>query len=194
VRTKPGAHGVDAHALGSEFTRPGLGEADDPSLGGGVVGLPEVAVQADHRGRVDDRARTLRHHQVSATAWVHSNTPFRLTAITESNCAEVIFAKSCVLGDAGVVDQDVDAAPLGLRPRRPWHRSTARWVTSTTRADGLASGRAELRRRRPGPRVARRSADDDAARLPPANRMAVARPMPWAEPVTMATLVRTGAR
>ena len=34
---------------------------------------------------------------VSATAWVHSKTPLRLTAITASNCAELILASRASL-------------------------------------------------------------------------------------------------
>ena len=40
------ANGIDADVLAAELARPDFGHADDAGLGGDVVGLAEVAVQA----------------------------------------------------------------------------------------------------------------------------------------------------
>src|SRR5262249_29554949 len=55
---------VRADALAAELPRPGLDHADDAELGRGVVRLPEVAVEADDRGGIEDAARILLQHDV----------------------------------------------------------------------------------------------------------------------------------
>src|SRR5205823_141485 len=51
-----GADRVDAHADGGEVTGGGHGHADDPALGRGVGDLAGLALDAGHRGGVDDDA------------------------------------------------------------------------------------------------------------------------------------------
>ena len=46
--------GVDGHPLGAQLLGRGLGQPDQPRLGGAVVGLAELATQAVDRGDVDD--------------------------------------------------------------------------------------------------------------------------------------------
>src|SRR3990172_9908044 len=49
-----GTHRRGANSLGTEFTRPGLGEGDHAGLGRGIVGLAEIAVETDYRRGIDD--------------------------------------------------------------------------------------------------------------------------------------------
>jgi len=53
-----GGDGVhpDGHTLAGEFLGPGLGQANDTGLGGGIVGLSDVAEFSDHGGNADDAA------------------------------------------------------------------------------------------------------------------------------------------
>src|SRR6185312_6990415 len=101
---------VGANALAAELARPGLDHADHAELGRRVVGLAEVAVQADDRRRVEDAARVLREHDVDD----------RLRAVVDAleidvdDALELLvghLGEARVLDDAGVVDQRVDAAP-----------------------------------------------------------------------------------
>jgi hypothetical protein len=83
---------------------------------------------------------------VSATAWVHSNTPFRLTAITESNCADVIFASRASLVMPALL------ISTSMRPHSALTAATiasidARSVTSTTQPERAAAGGADRRDR-----------------------------------------------
>src|SRR5205823_385440 len=54
---------VRAHPAAAELARERLREPDDPGLGGRVVRLAPVAVDADDGGDVDDRAGPLLHHR-----------------------------------------------------------------------------------------------------------------------------------
>ena len=60
--------------------------------------------------------------------------------MTRSNCSSVIFLSCASWHDAGVVDQRVDAAPLGHDAVDHRARCSALSVTSTLNASGLAAG------------------------------------------------------
>ena len=53
---KPGSDHVARHALAGQFAGHALGEADQPCLAGGVVGLPCIAGHARHAADIDDPA------------------------------------------------------------------------------------------------------------------------------------------
>ena len=104
-------------------------EGGDAGLGRGVVGLAEVADEAGARRGVDDAAGPdvlagLAAARASASTawWVGANVPLRCTLMTESQSASVMLPDRGVAGDAGVVDEDVEAAELLdglLRPCAP---------------------------------------------------------------------------
>jgi len=108
---KAGRDGVDAYAFRAQLTAPGFGEAYDAELAGGVVGLAEVAVDTDDGAGVEDDAAALGHHgvgdglrAVEDAAQVHV---YDFVELLERH-----FLQARILGDAGVVDEDVDAAEL----------------------------------------------------------------------------------
>ena len=96
-----------------------------PGLGGGIIALAGIAGGAHHRGDLDDAAPALFHHAAQHGARQAEGggeidrdhlVPFLVLHAHEE----------IVAGDAGIVDQDVDAARrprlpppwAGLRPRR----------------------------------------------------------------------------
>jgi hypothetical protein len=103
-------------ALRAQFAAPGLGEADDAELAGGIVGLAEVAVDADHAAGVEDHARALRQHrrQHGLRAMEHAA---QVDVDDRVELRQRHLLQPCVLGDAGVVDQHVDAAETLLHGR-----------------------------------------------------------------------------
>src|SRR6516225_236250 len=124
---------------------------------------------------------------VSATACVQWNTPRRLTSMTASNCASVIFCRRASWVMPALLTS------TSMRPKRASVAATiastcARSVTSTTwpmhaapSTDAAPTAAA----------AAATSCTSHATTLAPsrANFRAVARPMPWAAPVTTAILL-----
>ena len=171
---------VDGDALGGVLLRQRLGEADHAGLGGGVVRLAHLALLAVDRGDDDDapeaaRRACRRSPAGSGEHGVEVGADHRLPLL-EGHAVE-----HAVAGDAGIVDQDVDRAELGL-----------------DRLDaGLAGGGVgdvELVDRDAGlglelvapPRRCRRSSRRPCSR-PPSGRFEIAAPMPRVPPVTNAT-------
>jgi len=113
-------NGVHRHVAAAELAGPHLGQPDDGSLGGHVVALPEVALDAHHRRGVHD-APVARLLQVG----IH-----RLGAVEDPRQVHVDdllpllgrrILERRVAGNPRIVDQDVDAAEVGedsLRRRR----------------------------------------------------------------------------
>ena len=104
--------GVDGDVAAGEFAGEGLGEADEAGFGGGVVGLAGLASFADDGRDVDDAAPAGFEHGL------HAGLGY------EEGAGEVggedvvpVFALHAegkgVAGDAGVVDEDIDAAEVG---------------------------------------------------------------------------------
>jgi hypothetical protein len=107
------ADGVDRHALVGQFLRQGHGEAVHAGLGGRVVGLAGLALFAVDRRDLDDAAPALFHHarhhllghvEHGVQVGVDDGVPVLARHLQEH----------AVAGDAGVVDQHVDGAMLGL--------------------------------------------------------------------------------
>src|SRR6185436_1638635 len=105
-------HRVHGNALAYDFLCQRLGEAGHAGLGGGVVGLAELALDGVHRGDVHDAAPAAIAHAIDHLArdvehavqvGVDHRHPVGLGHALEHRVAR----------DAGVVDQDVD---------RPDHR------------------------------------------------------------------------
>ena len=99
-----------------------LHQADQAELRGAVIGLAEIAVEAGRAGGHQHAAVILRAHRL----------PDRLGAIggadqvdvhDRAEIGQVHLGEALVAQDAGIVDQDVDAAPAPLSPRRPSLRS-----------------------------------------------------------------------
>ena len=96
-----------------------LHQADQRHLGGAVVGLAEVAVQARSTRSSSRCGRSSARASSSQTALVQFTAPIRWTSTHERKSSSVHLREALVAQDAGVVDQDVDAAPVGERLRRP---------------------------------------------------------------------------
>ena len=135
-------HRIHAHALGAEFAAPGLGEADHAELAGGVVGLAEVAVDADHRAGVENHAAALRHHGVG-----HGLGAMEHAAQVDVDHAVELLQRHLlqprILGDASVVHQHVDAAKA-FHHLATTASTISRWVTSITKPSGLGAQRLAL--------------------------------------------------
>ena len=132
-----GADRVGADALAAQFARPRLDHADDAELGRRVIGLAEVAVDADDRRCVEDAARILREHDVDDGLGAVVDA----LQVDVDDAVELVLAHLLelrVLDDAGVVDQRVDAPPLGHHALD--HRRDAFLVGDVDdEADGLAA-------------------------------------------------------
>ena len=164
---RPGRHRVDPHLVARRLLGQRLGEADHARLGGRVDGGQLRADAPGLRGHVHDGAAAplvhARQHGVGHgqhAAQVHRDhaVPLGLVGAGEE----------VVVGDAGVVDQDVDGPEVGLdRLHRRAHRCGVAHVH----------------------RVVARPCRSAAATSAPsaARRSQVAAPMPPTPPVTSAT-------
>ena len=139
-----GRDDVRAHVAGAELARERLREADDPGLRGAVVRLAPVAVHADDRGDVDDRARR-------ASSSSAASPRGRCRRRTRGSCRAPCASRRRTCGRAG--RRGSGPALLTRMSRSP--------ASSTSRAR-----LARRRRRRPGPRG--RRSPPRAPRPPPA--------------------------
>jgi hypothetical protein len=107
-----GAHGVDRHALGGQFLRQGHAEAVHAGLGSRVVGLPSLALFTVHRLMLMMRPQPF--STMSATTCLVT---LNMVQVGLDHGVPVFaghFEEHAVTRDAGVVDQHVDRAVLGL--------------------------------------------------------------------------------
>ena len=111
----PRGHHVDAHPAGRHLLGEALGEPDDARLGRRVVGLPRIAVQTGHRRNVDDRAGARPHHAAHHLAAGHEGSG-QVGHQHRVPVGALHAHHQPVAGDAGVVDQHVDA-PLFVQHR-----------------------------------------------------------------------------
>ena len=84
VLIKPGQTALTRIFAVGVFERGGLGQPDDAVLGGDIGRRGRQADQPGDRAGVDDRAAALRLHLLQIPRRMHSQTPFRLTAIMRS--------------------------------------------------------------------------------------------------------------
>src|SRR5690606_14155513 len=101
-----GGDAVDGHALAGVLQRQRLGEADHPGLGGGIVGLADLALLAVDRADVDDAppaavAHAVDHLPGHVEHAVHVH-PDHVGPLVGGHLVE-----EAVAGDAGVVDQHI---------------------------------------------------------------------------------------
>ena len=114
---KAGSNGVAANIARAEFLGDGTREADDSSLGGRIVALTRIAVEANDRADVDDRAGTLLHHHGGkGLGVVEDRTEVDLK--DEIPVLDTHAEDELVFGDTSIVDEDVEASvvvgnPLG---------------------------------------------------------------------------------
>ena len=176
---------VGADALAAELARPGLDHADHAELGRGVVGLAEVAVDADDGRGVEDAARVLGQHDVDDGLGAVVDA----LQVDVDDTVELVLAHLLelrVLHDAGVVDQGVDPAPLGHDAVD--HRGDA-FLVRDVDPEADAPRRPRTRPARPSAGRTSRLMSQTATLAPSlANLRAVARPMPWPAPVMIETL------
>src|SRR5207248_676700 len=96
-------------ALAAEFAGDGLGEAEQAGLGGGVVGLAGVADDAAGGADVDDAAELAAHHGAGGRA--DGDEGGGQVGLDDHRPILVGHAEGqAVLGDAGVIDEDVESA------------------------------------------------------------------------------------
>src|SRR6202163_1576566 len=103
-----GRDGVDRDAAARHLQREALGEPEQPGFGRRVIRLADVARLADDRADVDDAPGTALDH-VLDHALDHAE---RAEQVDVEHVAPVVvrhLAHRLVDGDAGVVDQEVDA-------------------------------------------------------------------------------------
>src|SRR5215204_2606812 len=108
---EPGRDRVDRDPLAGRLKGQAVGQPEQARLGGGVVGLADVALLADDRADVDDPAVPAVQHvlehgpaQVEGTGQVDMDDP---VPVLHRHLAD-----GAVDGDAGVVDQDVQLPVL----------------------------------------------------------------------------------
>ena len=114
-----GRDGVDPDVVPPQLARPGLRHDDHAGLGGGVVGLAEVAVEPDDGGGVEDRPAAagdhVRRHGAGAeedALEVDRDHGVEVPlAHLAGLCAVLPLDELGVAHDAGVVDQHVDPPP-----------------------------------------------------------------------------------
>ena len=107
-----GRQRIDVDVVFGAFERQRLHQAHQRQLGGTVIGLAEIAIQAARRGGHDDAAVLLRIHQgPDRLAAVHG--AHQVHVHHQLKVGDVHLGKGLVTQDAGVVDQNVDPAPGG---------------------------------------------------------------------------------
>ena len=103
-----GGDGVDRYLAAGDFLSHGLGEADDTGLGGRVVTLAHVAGEAHDGGNVDDATcRAL--HERALQGFDKEEDALEVGGEYGIPVAFLHAHEQPVLGDAGVVDEDVDS-------------------------------------------------------------------------------------
>ena len=90
-----------------------LGEADLAGLGGGIVGLAELALLAVDRRDVDDAAELALAHALDDVA-AHVEQRAEVGVDHRGPLLRLHAVQRGVLGDAGVVDQHLDRTEIGL--------------------------------------------------------------------------------
>ena len=111
IMRRPGERrdAVRAHLEALHVERDPARQADDAELRRHVVGLAEIADQPRGRGHVHEGAGVLLAEMRRAGA-AHVERAVRWTSITSGQSDRLMRWKIAVAQDAGVVDQDVDAA------------------------------------------------------------------------------------
>ena len=105
-----GRDAVDRDVVAGKLLAERLGQRDDAGLRRRIGGGVRIALLAGDRGDVDDAAVVLRDHQRHHGAAAQER-PVEIDAHHLRPCLRRIFGDRHVgPGDAGVVDQDVDAA------------------------------------------------------------------------------------
>ncbi|MNC59705.1 hypothetical protein D3C75_1095330 [compost metagenome] len=104
-------YGIDGHALAGDFPGQCHGETMDASLGGGVVGLAELATLTVDRGDIDDPPPAFGQHAfndlLGGVEQARQVGPDHAVPVFRGE-----LAKRRVAGDASVVDQHIDRAEL----------------------------------------------------------------------------------
>lgn len=106
-----GRNGVGGDAVASSLESDSAGESDDSGLGRGVVRLSEVSSPA-HRGKGQDPAvASLLHGRKHGTETEEAG---REVGVQHSVPVSVVHVgRAVVADDPGIVDQDIDSAPVG---------------------------------------------------------------------------------
>ncbi len=113
---KPGATVLTVMLREATSWASDLRHADDAGLGGGVVGLPRIAGDADHRGDRDDAAEALLHHPAQHRAGQVE----RRREVDRQDLVPLLVLhphEEVVAGHAGIVDEDIEPAQRRLGGR-----------------------------------------------------------------------------
>src|ERR1051326_4861786 len=105
--------GVDRDAASRALLRQRLGEAELARLGGGVIGLADLALLAVHRGDVDDAPELARPHALDHRA-AHVEQRAQIGVDDGRPLLRRHAVEHGVAGDPRVVDQDLDGPELRL--------------------------------------------------------------------------------
>ena len=176
---------VDRDVVAGQLLAERLGQRDDAGLRRRIGGGVRIALLAGDRGDVDDAAVVLRDHQRHDGAAAQER-PVEIDAHHLRPGLRRIFGDRHVgPGDAGVVDQDVDAAER----RRPWRRARVRSPATRSRRRRTPR-RGRFRRNSSAVFAASVASRSQIATAAPesSKRATMARPMPCAPPVTTAVL------
>ena len=109
---EPGGDAVGRDAFFADLAGDRLGQADESRLAGGVVGRSGLAHDAGDGADIDDAAEFVADHRSGRHARGREGRP----QIHGDDLVKVVVVHldhQLVAGDAGVVDQDVDATVLG---------------------------------------------------------------------------------
>ena len=183
VSTNPWTDRIRADALAAELARPGLDHADHAELRRRIVGLAEVAVQTDDRRGVQDAARMLLEHDV------HD----RLRAVVDAFEVDVDDPLELVVGhfpECASCTIPALLTSVSIRPHAAITPSTIRAMLPLLGHVDVERARGATRSVMTGHslRVGEVDVADRDLSASMANLMAVASPMPEAEPVMIATL------
>ena len=102
---------IDRDGAAGELPREGFGEADEAGFGGGVVGLAGLTGFADDRGDVDDAAPAVFDH-LGHDGLGKEKGPGEVGGEDVVPVLALHAEGEDVAGDAGVVDEDVNAAEV----------------------------------------------------------------------------------
>ena len=106
---KAGCYRVHGHVPRGQFPGKALGQTDEPRLAGGVVGLPGVAPQRHHAGKVHDAAIALAHHAAGGLLAAEKGA----FQVGVQHCVKILLGQAqnqVVPGDARVVHQHIHPA------------------------------------------------------------------------------------
>src|SRR5208337_3799533 len=106
-----GGHGVHGNIAGGQLPGHRFGQADQPGLGGNIIGLARVAHHPHHRTDVDDASEALLDHGLAHRPYAIIS-PFEVHRQHGVPLLLLHPQDEVVPGNAGIVHQEIQAATL----------------------------------------------------------------------------------